>query len=120
MAIIWPKNPKIEDVVAAVTSLEARVAKAETDIIAMRTERTALLAGLNNRLSGLEGLSSEAFGQVAQNVKAIRSVLTILHPHEGDGWTEAGSPTGPTTHALIHRWLDIYGGRVDVEEPAAT
>lgn len=97
-------------VVADHAKLRVDVAAIATDIIAMRTERSALLVGLNDRLTTLDTHSTEAFAQVAQNVEAIRAILTLLHPDPNHPVVDdTVAPHGAWLHELVMSWIGTYG-----------
>lgn len=114
VAISIPKNPGVDVLRDAVLALDARLAALEADHAALREElrvrRTAA------RLEELEAKSLEAFADVAQNVRAIRAIFTLLHPDdEHPEITDDVVANGVWLHDLVMFWIASYG-RIPVGE----
>lgn len=93
-----------------VTATEAKDIAQDADIVAMRTERSALLVTLNQRLAALETHSTEVFADVAQNVLAIQAILTLLHPDpQHPAVDDTSAPQGAWLHSLVMKWITTYG-----------
>lgn len=110
-----PKNPGVDALRDAVLALDARLVALETDHAALREElRTRRTAA---RLEELEGKAVEAFADVAQNVRAIRAIFTLLHPDdEHPVITDDVVANGVWLHDLVMYWLATYEGRIPVGE----
>jgi hypothetical protein len=101
----------MEELVRGQGSMIGEQAVAVADHWALRDEITQRNAA--GRLEVLEARSEEAFASVAQNVRALRAIFTLLHPdEEHPEVTNEVIPNGEWLHALVMDWLDIYGGRI--------
>lgn len=100
MTITWPKNPKLEDVIAAVTTVEAshtallaRFNALEADILARRAA---------SRLAALEEYA-------AVNREAIRAMLALT---VADLSSLVQTPEMAALVDTMEQWLLTYGGEV--------